>query len=260
MATSLHIWGPLSIQAYGAMIFLGITIFLYLLHKDPKVKPLMSSATIFDIVAVGIVTGIIGGRVLYILEYWKEFHSLGELFFIWDGGFSILGTLIALLIIIPRYLKKRGIPVYPFLDRVAVYAPLTQAISRLGCFIAGCCYGVMTNSCLAVTYSDPSSLAPLNMPLHPTQIYSAFLLSIIFIFLYFFAQKKFQQQGQLFGLYLILVSSQRFFVDSLRADRTVIQNILSVSQVCALGIFLIGLIIFIRKTYYPPKAGSSYNQ
>lgn len=251
MATSLHIWGPLSIQAYGAMIFLGVVTFLYFLHKDPKVKPLMSTNTLFDIVTVGIITGIIGGRILYILEYWQQFSSLGQIFAVWDGGFSILGTLIALLIVIPRYLKKRGIPVYPFLDRVGVYAPLTQAIARLGCFIAGCCYGIATTSCLAVTYTSPASLAPLNTPIHPTQLYSSVLLFSIFLFLYYVGQKKFRQPGQLFACYLMLVSLQRFFVDSLRADRTLIQNILSLSQVCALALFMIGLVLLVRRTYYP---------
>ena len=251
MTTLLHIWGPLSIQAYGSMIFLGIVVFLYFLHKDPVIKPIISTTTLFDIVALGIVTGIIGGRILYILEYWNTFTSFGQIFAIWDGGFSILGTLIALLIVIPRYLKKRGIPMYPFLDRVGVYAPLTQAISRLGCFIAGCCYGIATTSCLAVTYTDPTSLAPLNAPLHPTQLYSALLLFFIFLLLYYIGQKKLKKPGQLFSAYLMLVSSQRFFVDSLRADRSLIQNILSLSQVCALAIFLVGLVLFLRRMYYP---------
>ncbi len=255
MATSLHVWGPLSIQAYGAMIFLGVVTFLYFLHKDPKVKPIMTTTTLFDIVTVGIITGVIGGRILYVLEYWQTLPSLLAIFFIWDGGFSILGTLIALLIVIPRYLKKRGIPVYPFLDRVGVYAPLTQAIARLGCFIAGCCYGITTNSCLAVTYTSPASLAPLHVPLHPTQLYSSFLLFSIFLFLYYVGQKKFTKPGQLFSCYLLLVSLQRFLVDMLRADRTLIQNVMSLSQVCALGLFVIGLILFIRRTYYPLRSG-----
>lgn len=257
MATSFHVWGPLSIQAYGAMIFLGVVTFLYFLHKDPKVKPLVSTTTLFDIVTVGIVAGVIGGRLLFILEYWQDLSSFADIFFLWDGGFSILGTLIALLIVIPRYLKRRGIPVYPFIDRVGVYAPLAQAIARLGCFLAGCCYGITTNSCLAVTYTSPSSLAPLNIPLHPTQLYSSFLLFNIFLFLYYIGQKQFRKPGQLFCCYLMLVSLQRFLIDALRADRTLIQNVMSLSQVCALGLFMIGLVVFIRRTYYPLKTGHS---
>ncbi len=89
------------------------------------------------------------------------------------------------------------------LDIVAIYAPLLQSIARIGCLFAGCCHGIATTVPWAISYNDPTSFAPLGIPLHPTQIYSSLLLFGIFLILRFVATKP-QPAGKILTLYLYL--------------------------------------------------------
>ena len=90
----------------------------------------------------------------------------------------------------------------------------------------------------------------LKTPIHPTQIYSALIFAGIFIFMYFFAQKKFTKTGQLFTIYLMMASLERFSIDFLRADRTILDNLpnMSVDQTIAIIIFIISAILFCTAT------------
>ena len=227
----LHIWGPFSIQWYGLAIVVGLLIFIYLFLKDPKRKLILSTDDFFSIITISIFDGIIGGRLLFILSNWPTINSFWDIFTIWHGGFSILGTIIALLISIPLYLHYKKIPILPFLDLASVYTPLLQAISRIGCFIAGCCYGQPTTAWWAVWCL-----------LHPTQLYSAFLLFCIFIFM-LIARRYFTRPGAMTCLYLILVNAQRFLVDFWRADREFFSTFyfLSIHQIICSILLVLGL-------------------
>ena len=120
----LHIYGPISIQWYGLMIFIGIVVFTYAFLKDPQRKKLISTDQFFDLMTLGIGAGIIGGRLLFILTNRDTHFSLYDSIAVWDGGFSLLGSIIGILFVVPFYLKAKGIKVIELLDLAAVYAPL----------------------------------------------------------------------------------------------------------------------------------------
>src|SRR5690349_18897151 len=103
----LHVYGPIWITTYGAMIILGICLFSFLMLRDPIVHKLIRRETFFDIMSTGIFAGIIGGRALYVLENWREFSNAWyEVFFPWIGGFSILGTIITVIAVLLRQLTR----------------------------------------------------------------------------------------------------------------------------------------------------------
>lgn len=94
--TLLHIYGPFSIHSFGLMIALGLFVCTWLLKRDRACNTLISEETLLDTLIVGIISGTVGGRLLYCLssppmEHWIDYVK------IWDGGFSILGTIIAIL-------------------------------------------------------------------------------------------------------------------------------------------------------------------
>lgn len=244
----LPLYGPIAIHVYGVCIALGVIVGFYLLLQDKKAQQLITESQLFDILCLALIAGIVGGRVLWAFEVWDTLESITTIFTLWHPGYSILGTLCAVIPSLWFYFFYKKIPVLRFLDRLAVYAPLMQAIARIGCFFTGCCYGVATNVPWAITYTHPDTLAPLQIALHPTQLYSTVLLFILFLFLFFF-QNNFQRKGQLAGLYLMGTSCQRFLVDFLRADRTLIHTTLSLHQGIACGIFIIGLLLFYKATY-----------
>src|ERR1700730_16604302 len=142
--TLLPIYGPIAIHGYGLMIAIGLLIFMQLIQKDPRFHQLHLESHFTNIMLVGIVTGLLGGRILFFLIHPSAYQSFIDFFAFFQGGLSILGCIVALLIVLPLYLRSLHIPIIPILDLLAIYSPLLQSISRIGCFLAGCCYGLPT--------------------------------------------------------------------------------------------------------------------
>ena len=165
---------------------------------------------------------------------------------------NVLGLLALMLVLylvaLPFYLRAKKINILGFLDLVSVYAPLLQSISRIGCFLAGCCYGSPTSVFWAVRSS-----AGTGGYVHPTQLYSTFILFLIFLIMRGPGRVLLKKPGQLLMLYLILVSVERFVVDFWRGDREFLVNagfwgICSVHQYIAIGLCVVALIIMFRIT------------
>lgn len=247
----IHIYGPLGIQAYGLFIMLAIIITVWAIRKNKKFAQLNLEPFYINIIMVSIAAGCFGGRLLEVISEPNTYTHWYDWFALWTGGFSILGAILGIITIVPFYLKKINVPILPTCDLVAIYAPLLQAIARLGCFTAGCCYGAPTHSIFAVIYTNPESFAPHGIAIHPTQLYSSALLFMIFLFLYFIGQKKLKRPGELFTAYLALVSLERFYVDFWRADRIMITNQFSFHQLVAYAIFV--AIIILSKTIFPTR-------
>lgn len=245
MRQLFSLYGPLGIQSFGLFIVIGIIIFTFLFLRDPRSKKLLHPEQYYNLLSTSILAGFVGGRLLYASTNWSTFGPIWNIFAFWEGGYSLLGGIVTLLIVVPWYLKNHHIPILPLLDVVSVYAPLLQSVSRIGCFFAGCCYGLPTSISWSVVASDCAAR------LHPTQLYSATFLFIIFFILYFFGQYLFKKTGQITGAYLILMSLERFIVDFWRGDRefSSLSHHLSISQLIAIGIALVGICGFIYFTY-----------
>jgi phosphatidylglycerol---prolipoprotein diacylglyceryl transferase len=239
----IHIHGSLGIQYYGLFIALGIVTAVIAIRHNKRFKQLHLENKYLDIIVVAIIAGCVGGRLLEVISEPALYPHWYDWFALWQGGFSILGSIIGIIVTMPFYLQKINVPIIPLFDLVSIYAPLCQSIARLGCFTAGCCYGVATNSFCAVIYTNPNTLAAYNIAIHPTQLYSSAILFCIFLFMYFVAQRICTRDGQLFTAYLTLAAAERFCVDFWRADRIMIGNFLSFHQLVALCI-IIALIIF----------------
>ncbi len=241
----LHLYGPFFVNSYGTMIALALAIFTWLINKDERRAKLISSEDFYWIVILGIISGILGGRILYFLLDGNL--SIVDFFAFWQGGFAVLGSLIGVLSVAPWYLKKHGIPLLPFLDLIALYAPLLQGISRIGCFLAGCCYGKPTQAWWAITYENQACTAPLHIALHPSQLYSAALLLGIFCLLYFFLQKRIKNNGQLLCCYIFFMATERSITDFFRGDQSYSVSIFgSPYQIVALGLMILATIFFIK--------------
>lgn len=244
----LHLYGPLAINSFGLFIVIGLIVFSALFLSDPKRPKLISLDTYFNGLSLAILAGLIGGRLLFVITHWSMIENWGNIFAFWLGGFSLLGGIIALLLVIPLYLRMNDVTIIPLLDLAATYAPLLQSISRLGCFFAGCCFGIPTTLPFGIINTECGILGMNNKFLHPTQLYSAFSLLGIFLLLYFILQYYFQKPGQLFFAYLFLMSLERFTVDFWRADREYLSitalQLFSIPQWVALCIALSSAIAF----------------
>lgn len=242
-----HLWGPLSIQSYGLFIALGVTIGITLLQSDQLFTKLMSVDQFQTLFLATLGAALLGGRTLSLLE---GSITLTEFLYFWQPGYSILGSVIAGMVTIITLLYYYQLNPVQVLDRIALYIPLIQAIARLGCFFAGCCYGKETSVLWAISYTDSRSLAPLHTFLHPTQLYSSLLLFILFIALYYF-KNSFKKPGTILSLYLLGIGFERFIIDFFRADHKLVIWYFSPTQILAATIFIIGLCL---------QGGTSYAQ
>jgi phosphatidylglycerol---prolipoprotein diacylglyceryl transferase len=216
----LHIYGPLAINSFGFMIAVGFLVFLYFTLSHPLLKKIVSSEQLFNIAAFGLISGIVGGRLLYIIIEWNMFkENVLEIFYPWIGGFSMLGSIIAVLITLPLYLKKKSIPPLPLLDIFAIYIPLLHSIGRIGCFLAGCCHGIPApqNAWYAVTFRHLS--CELNsIPLHPAQLYTSIASLFIFGMMLFIARYAKPGSGILTLSFLSLETLSRSIIEFWRGD------------------------------------------
>lgn len=241
----LSLYGPVAINSYGLMIVLGFAAFLYYAVRHPRREAIATRDQFYNILFWGLALGIIGGRVLFAIMSPAAFGHWYEVLLPWEGGFSLLGTIIAITGGLPFVIQWASVPILPMLDLIAIYAPLTQAISRVGCFLAGCCYGTTCSSWFAVRYSHPESLAPLGVFLHPAQLYAAASSLLIFFLMRFLFDTRATRAGQLIFLYLMLESFARFINDFWRGDRHIgsalfhvpLLGRLSTYQFIAIGLF-----------------------
>jgi phosphatidylglycerol:prolipoprotein diacylglycerol transferase len=136
-----------------------------------------------------------------------------------QAGGVFYGGLIAALAVSWWYMRKMGLPLLATADVFAPAIALGHAIGRLGCFSAGCCWGLRCDRPWAVTFRDPAANditgVPLGVPLHPTQLYEALAEALIFGILYWRIAKP-HGKGAIIGLYLVLYGTARFVVEFFR--------------------------------------------
>ncbi len=252
MIPNIYIYKPyLFINFYGLAIFVGLLIFIALIKKNKGFNNLITEDQFYNVIILSIIMGFIGARLFWTIDEWKNIENWYEILMFWQPGYYLLGSVIGILVVLPFYLKKINVLVLPFLDLVAIYAPLLQSISRIGCFLAGCCYGLPTNLPWGIIYKNPDCLISDHLryiKIHPTQLYSSILLLMIFFIMYYFVQKRTKKSGEIFAIYLILMILERFVVDYLRADReffnTKYLSFFSINQWVAIVILTITILIF----------------
>lgn len=216
----VHLYGPLWIQSYGTMMAIGVLLFVFLSYNHPWRKQYIAGDRYFNLLFISLISGVIGARLLFAITDWQEFSGNWiEVFYPWVGGLTALGGILALLFVVPIYLAWHKIQLLPVLDLSALFAPVIQAVARIGCFLAGCCYGAPCTLPWAVTFTASGIPAPTDIPLHPTQLYTTLACGLIFILLYWLSKQSFFKHGQVLFLYLILENLSRFTIDFWRGDR-----------------------------------------
>ncbi|OPX39006.1 MAG: prolipoprotein diacylglyceryl transferase [Desulfobacteraceae bacterium 4484_190.1] len=209
--------GPFTIHTYGFVVALGFLTGLMVTVRIGKSEGI-DQQQVMDMGFVMILSAIIGSRLFYVVMNISFFRChLIDIFKVWQGGLVFSGGIVTVILVMFRYVKRHGLSLMKICDMWAPGTAIGQAIGRIGCFMAGCCYGRPTDAKWGVVFSDPHSLAPLNIPLHPTQLYSSISGFIIFLILMIIhAKKKFD--GQVFLWLLILHSTARLFIERFRGD------------------------------------------
>jgi phosphatidylglycerol:prolipoprotein diacylglycerol transferase len=249
-------FGFIKIFTYGLLVASGFFISILLASHQGK-KEGLDPQEIIDLCFYLLVSSLLGARLMYVVVEYKYFmdHPL-EIFKFWKGGLVYYGGLIFAMLVAVLYMKKKEMPVWQVADILAPSIAIGQAIGRWGCFFAGCCYGVKTDVPWAIVFTDPNSLAPLGIPLHPTQIYLSLNAVVIFSILIWLRKRK-TFHGQIIWVYGILYSIGRFLIEYLRGDDRgyAVESLFSTSQF--IGILFFGVSVFMLINMGKNRTGSS---
>ena len=205
----------LPIRGYGLMLAVGFVLATWAASRRAR-RYGVEVERIYDIALLSLVSGVIGARALFILlnpgsESFKRFYA------VWDGGLSFLGGL--MLATLAAYIYCRGIRIafWKVVDVVTPSIALAYAVTKLGCFLNGCCYGCPTDLPWAVRFPHEGTLTP---PSHPAQVYSFLANLLIFGLLLLIDGGKQRRQGFLFACYVVMYGAYRFLIEILRAGYT----------------------------------------
>ena len=232
--------GPVTIHGYGLMIGLGVMAALLL--GDYRAKKFgLNGDHIYGMTFSAVILGFLAARVLFIITEWENFLQ-NPMQYLTGAGFVVYGGIIGGALTIYGFCKIKKIDMLSYLDLMIPSVALAQALGRVGCFLAGCCYGRETQSPLGVVFTN-SDFAPNGVKLLPTQLFMAGGDLVIMAVLLWYASKR-PMRGRTSALYLILYSVGRFFIEFLRNDDRGTVGILSTSQFIAIFTLAVGVIGF----------------
>jgi len=254
--------GPFTVYSFGVMIGLGVIASTFILFKEAKRNNLDIYFTL-EIVIISILSEIIGGKLLYIIENFNRFLKNPVGIGLSPEGSTYYGGFILAAIVIYIYVKRKKIPFLHATDIIAVALPVMYAFGRIGCHLSGDGdYGTPTNLPWGTNYehgvmppsvmfrmnhiqnSFPDGIVPDNTPLHPTPVYEAIAAMIVFFILWKY-RKHGWIAGRLFMLYLVLSSISRFFVEFIRLNQRILFG-LSEAQLISIVFFIIGVYGFYK--------------
>ncbi len=207
--TAWAVAGGLAGYGYGLMIAIGIFAAYTLAEYRARRLEGVDDERVFGLTAWAVAGGLAGGKVMYYITILPQIISDPSLLYR-DllEGFVIYGALIGGFVGIWLYCRKWKLNLLSYLDLALPSVALAQGFGRIGCLLAGCCYGMETDSAFCIIFQE-SAYAPNGIPLIPTQIISSVLDFAHFAVLIWFVKKWKKKEGQVTGLYFVLYSAGR---------------------------------------------------
>lgn len=243
--------GGFFLPAYGVLVAAAFLAAIAVTNRLAR-KAGLNSEKITNLAIYCAIAGMAGAKLLMFVFDWRDYLARPSEIFslstlqaagVYQGGL-ILAVITAII-----YMRRHGLPGLVTADVFAPGIALGHAIGRLGCFAAGCCWGVQCDRSWAVTFNKPAAYeltgVPLGIPLHPTQIYESLTEAIIFGILWWRFHRP-HREGAIIGWYLLLYSVARFTIEFYRYhDQGLIAG-LSLTQWISLATFISGAVLTLR--------------
>ena len=255
--------GNISVMWYAIIIMSGAIIgTLYGYYRFGK-RLGLDSDTVLTGLALGLIFGIIGARLYYVLfnlSYYS--HNVAEIFKIWNGGLAITGGTIAGLITILLYCKKYKVNSLKVLDIIVVALLLSQAIGRWGNFFNSEAYGISVEYKTLVNLKIIPQFIIDNMYINGAYHLPMFYFESLWCFLGFIIsliirRMRYIKDGQILSFYLIWYGFARFFIEIFRTDSLMLGSI-KIACVMSVIMFITGIIITVIQNK-KPKLDNLYN-
>ncbi len=224
MHSELFRLGPFTVHSYGVMLALSFILGIYLAVRKAEKKNIKGDE-IVNLGFVIILASIVGSRLFYVLFHMEEFRGRW-LYAFWPvqedgtvglGGLILLGGFIMAVVSAAFYMRIRKLNFWKVADCMAPSIALGVFLTRIGCYLNGCCFGTSCDLPWGVVFpsSSPAGSVMGDVHLHPTQLYSSLYGLLIFGILMFLDRKPLLD-GLLISLFLILYGISRFIVDFFR--------------------------------------------
>ncbi len=243
MYNDLFSIGPLTVHSYGVMIAIGVLCALFLGEKL-AVKKGLSAEPIYWLTILCAFFGFLSAKLLFcLIEFDKVIKD--PMFIFTSNGFVVYGGIIGGILAAMIYCKKKKLSFLGYFDVVLPAVAVAQGFGRIGCFLAGCCYGRETDLPIGIAFHH-SNFAPNGVKMIPTQLISSVGMFLIAGILLLYMRKE-RRLGRTGALYLILYSIGRFLVEFLRNDYRGAVGFLSTSQFISLFMVVIGVVVFFTR-------------
>ncbi|HDP98690.1 MAG TPA: prolipoprotein diacylglyceryl transferase [bacterium] len=271
MHSKLFQIGPLEIHSYGLMLALSFLVGIYFSMYRAK-KQAIDPNKIADLAIIIVISAILGARFLYVIFHLEEFsghwldminpfQSSGQ---VGIAGLTMLGGFVAAVVFGILYLKIKKLPTLKITDITIPAVAIGIFLTRIGCYLNGCCFGLPTESALGVVFpsESPAGFCFPDQHIHPAQLYSSFYGLAIFLLLMFFERHK-KFDGFLLYLFFILYGVSRLVVDFYRYyenNMVIIQlgNLpISVNQGISVLMILVGAGLITYNLKWKPKTSDA---
>jgi phosphatidylglycerol:prolipoprotein diacylglycerol transferase len=211
----------LKIPLYGVMTALGYVLAaLYCRFRRKNAG--LSSHEVLDVMFALAIGAVLGSKLFFIIFDWHNFRSM-EFIESLRYGFVFYGGVIGVIIAALWQTRRLKMPFFKLADFIAPAAALGHAAGRIGCFLAGCCYGKIAHNhgFWTVVYDSEDSIVPPFLrgePLYAVQLMEAAANLLLFFFLNALYVRKRKKNGIVAAVYILCYAAMRFLFEFLRGD------------------------------------------
>jgi phosphatidylglycerol:prolipoprotein diacylglycerol transferase len=251
--------GSFYIPTYGLLVALGFLAGLGAMLRLAK-RAGLNHDNVTNLAFYCAIAGVLGAKLfMFLFDLPEYLRDPGQIFTlatlqaagVFHGGF------IAALVVAVLIMRSHKMPVFETMDVFAPGVAIGQAIGRLGCFAAGCCWGRECDLPWGVRFrSDFAAPVPLDKTLHPVQLYESAANFLIFAVLYRLCSKD-HRPGQVIGWYLVLYSATRFIVEFFRVHEQSLVGPFSLTQWISIGLLALGAAILLHAARRSPTLNVS---
>ncbi|MDO4376246.1 MAG: prolipoprotein diacylglyceryl transferase [bacterium] len=224
------------IPLYGLLVITGILSGLYIIYKNVKTLNYKKEEN-YGLILYILLGTLFGAKYFTLLTNFNKYKDNIDFNKI---GLSSYGAAIGIIILLIIFAKQYKKNFKELINNILPAIPLMYGISKIGCFLAGCCYGIKYNGPLSITYKYSLS-APKNISLFPIQI----IETITFILIFLYISKKKKENKNIIGISLFLCGLTKFLLDYLRMSHA--GKILSINQIVSIPFIITGLILYFKE-------------
>lgn len=257
----LFTFGGWQLQTYGVFVAVAFLLGIALAMREARLAG-EDPQRILDVAFYVVIAALVGAKVAWIAGHLDAYRAAGPggWLRVWEGGLSFWGGFVTAAAVAALYLRRHRLPIARVADMAAPALAAGLVVAEVGCLAAGCDYGRPTRLPIGIVFTDPRSLAPPGVPLHPTQLYGAGWALLLFLVL-LLAKRRRRTTGVPSAGQLALVAAAGlglgyFVIEFFRGDPRpmLADGLLSASQPLELALGVAGLVLWWRRR---PRGGGA---